>query len=670
MTESIVHTSNSRTFTRLGLEFYPTGTKVALSGLITALVILVFTIIVQVSLFRQVHIQAPLAQRASSLRNAIGQSMSLLGGWLIRGNSAERDLHAKIWPKMIIPELEALNTIVQQHGNEPLRVQVDKLSQALRNLERAQHLLAEIAHTPGRNPAKVSYELHISPQLEFMLQVTQQALTNPGAVPISSAHQERILHTQNAVLDLDRALVNVLKNPNKFNIQRLRQARQYALRLEKRWSEADLNSPVLEGLYASFARIKAYDLTIEQLMQQLVSSESDGLVLHYQQDLVPALRAVEDIADHLTMTQSNTMMRSGRRLAQWSSAVVLLALIMGILSAASLYSSLRAGYQMQRIAAKAHKLGQYAIESRLGGGAVGEVYRAQHALLRRPTAIKLLRPSDALDVRAQDRFRTEVQLTSQLTHPNTIDIFDYGRTPDGIFFYAMELLEGVNLRNLVRHTGPVPPGRLIHIIQQVCGSLNEAHKKGLLHRDIKPSNIMLAERGGIFDTVKVLDFGLVQRVGKRGQSSAIEGTPMYLAPEVILDHKTYSPQSDIYALGAVMYFLLTQTVLFPIEDLSKLLEAHVETPIEPPSIRAGRPIPDDIEAIIMCCLAKKPSERPASIEHLSALLSQCSNPSWTTQDAYKWWKDYGESLKSLQTTSQSMIASDVRSGLRATRTAI
>ena len=187
--------------------------------------------------------------------------------------------------------------------------------------------------------------------------------------------------------------------------------------------------------------------------------------------------------------------------------VIALASLMGILSAGSLFVSLRLRRQVQDVMARAKRLGQYEIEKKVGQGGMGEVYLAHHAMLRRPTAIKLLRAENSQDVRAQTRFQREVQLTSQLTHPNTIEIFDYGRTPTGIFYYAMEYVDGFTLDALVSLAGPVDPHRVVHILIQTCGSLQEAHERGILHRDVKPSNIMLTRRGGICDTVKILDFG-------------------------------------------------------------------------------------------------------------------------------------------------------------------
>src|SRR5262249_14250974 len=213
----------------------------------------------------------------------------------------------------------------------------------------------------------------------------------------------------------------------------------------------------------------------------------------------------------------------------------------------------RQGHQLQQAVAAATQLGQYTLEEKLGEGGMGAVYRARHSLLRRPTAIKMISSAN-LGESALARFEREVQTTSQLNHPNTIAIYDYGRTPEGVFFYAMEYLEGTNLDDLVERFGPLPEGRVIHLLRQVCGSLAEAHGKGLIHRDIKPANILLTCRGGVADFVKVLDFGLVKAVGGSGdqarltKSDAMVGTPLYLSPEAIERPASVDLRTDIYAI--------------------------------------------------------------------------------------------------------------------------
>ena len=281
-------------------------------------------------------------------------------------------------------------------------------------------------------------------------------------------------------------------------------------------------------------------------------------------------------------------------------------------------------FHLRTEVAHARKLGPYTLEKEIGRGAMGVVYRAQHALLHRPTAIKLLAPgkSSEADLR---RFEREVRLTAGLTHPNTIAVYDFGRSPEGIFYYAMELVDGISLEELVRREGPQPPARVVSILRQACGALDEAHHIGLIHRDIKPANIMLCARGGVPDTVKVLDYGLVRALAGDGAASAVDapaGSPLYMSPEAIDRPATIDRRSDIYALGAVGYFLLTGTPVFTGSTYGAICGKHLAEAPEPPSRRLGRPIPAELEAIVLACLAKQPSGRPASAAELARRLAE------------------------------------------------
>jgi len=289
------------------------------------------------------------------------------------------------------------------------------------------------------------------------------------------------------------------------------------------------------------------------------------------------------------------------------------------------------------------RLGQYQLKQKIGEGGNGAVYRAQHALLRRPTAIKLMNAEFARSEAARARFEHEVQITSHLSHPNTIAVYDYGQTPDGTLYYAMELLDGATLEQLVRCSGALPAGRVIHILEQMAGSLAEAHDKGLIHRDIKPSNTILCERGGLFDVVKVLDFGLVKEIaetdGNLTQANVLIGTPLYMAPEIISQPGQASPQSDLYALGAVAYFLVTARNVFEGASAVEICAKHLSDPPLPPSQRAGVAMPDDLEALILCCLEKDPARRPASAASLRAGLLGCRDAgAWTQENAREWWQ--------------------------------
>ena len=299
-------------------------------------------------------------------------------------------------------------------------------------------------------------------------------------------------------------------------------------------------------------------------------------------------------------------------------------------------------------ATKVRRLGQYTLEQKIGEGGMGVVYRGYHAMLRRPTAIKLLRP-DKVGEASIRRFEREVQLTARLTHPNTVAVFDYGRTPDGLFYYAMEYLDGLNLDQLVRADGPQSPGRVIYLLLQACGALAEAHGVGLIHGDIKPANILLVDRGGVPDVVKVVDFGLVKHVDPGGMEATmtvtagnvLQGTPLYLSPEAIKNELNLDARSDLYALGAVGYFLLTGGPVFEANSVVEIFAHHLHTTPVPPSQRAPQPIPASLDAAILQCLAKDPGERPKDAQPLQRILACCPcQVPWSSEDAAAWWVGY------------------------------
>jgi len=305
----------------------------------------------------------------------------------------------------------------------------------------------------------------------------------------------------------------------------------------------------------------------------------------------------------------------------------------------------------QKSALAARRLGQYALVQEIGRGANGMVYRARHSLLRRPVAIKLLSPDLTNETNAA-RFENEVQMTSQLTHPNTVAIYDYGRTPEGLFYFAMEYLGGIDLDQLVRQFGAQPEGRVIHILRQVCGSLSEAHRIGLIHRDIKPANICLTRRGGVCDLVKVLDFGLVKAVhlGAAGgmKSNAVVGTPHFMSPEAVEKPETVDSRGDLYSLGAVGYWLLTGRTLFERDAVDDLLVCQVKELPPPPAQRLGRPLTPDLADLLMRCLAKQPEQRPGSAEALDQALAGCvSAGTWTPLNAEQWWQANAASVEAM-----------------------
>jgi len=241
------------------------------------------------------------------------------------------------------------------------------------------------------------------------------------------------------------------------------------------------------------------------------------------------------------------------------------------------------------------------------------------------------------------RFEREVQLTSQLSHPNTVVVYDYGRTDDGVFYYAMEYIHGVDLDHLVRVDGPLPPGRVVHLALQICGSLAEAHDKSLIHRDIKPANVLICERGGLPDTIKVLDFGLVKSLLGPQVSAAhvLVGTPQFMAPEVLREPSRADARSDIYAVGAVLYWLVTGHTIFEETHLAAL---QPSAKVKPPSLLRGD-LPVDLERIILRCLSREPLERPLSMSELAHELRSCrAHGSWSTQDARRYWRERGSAL--------------------------
>jgi eukaryotic-like serine/threonine-protein kinase len=297
---------------------------------------------------------------------------------------------------------------------------------------------------------------------------------------------------------------------------------------------------------------------------------------------------------------------------------------------------------------QARRLGQYVLRDRLGGGGMGEVFRADHALLRRPAAVKLIRPDRAGDPATLARFEREVQATASLSHPNTIQIFDYGRTADGTFYYVMEHLDGLTLSELVKQHGTLPAERAVFLLCQICRALSEAHAIGLIHRDIKPGNVIVCRRGGVGDVAKLLDFGLVRsHSGSLDDASLTElgtviGTPAYMSPEQAANAEDIDARSDIYSLGALAYFLLTGVAPFACRSPIQLLAAQMyETP--PPLTAHRDDLSPELQGIIERCLAKNPTERFQDAHSLEHALEACSTPQqWTALRADDWWRHWAD----------------------------
>jgi len=322
---------------------------------------------------------------------------------------------------------------------------------------------------------------------------------------------------------------------------------------------------------------------------------------------------------------------------------VLFALVLVSMTAAASTSlwALRSGLR------EAKRLGAYRIERAIGGGGMSDIYLARHAQLKRLAAVKVLKPHLATD-EAVTRFKREAQLCSQLSHPNTVEIFDYGTTREGRWYYAMEYLDGIALEDLVKRHGRLPVGRAVHALRQACGSLAEAHARGWVHRDVKPNNIMLCVRGGQYDFVKVVDFGLIKQLAAPQtrditQYSKILGTPLYMAPERLRNPADADARADIYALGAVAYFILAGRSPFAAETEHDAIYKVLNEPAPPLAAAGAADVPAALAALVARCLEKQREARPATIEDVDAVLEAVARDfPWTQADARAWWAEHPE----------------------------
>lgn len=307
----------------------------------------------------------------------------------------------------------------------------------------------------------------------------------------------------------------------------------------------------------------------------------------------------------------------------------------------------RVVYNLTRDLSTARRLGSYQLIEKIGAGGMGEVWKAQHQLLARPAAIKLIRAEKlGTDDAAVQRFEREAQATSGLTSAHSIDLYDFGVTGDGTFYYVMELLQGVDLRTFVDRHGPMPAERAVYLLRQVCHSLADAHETGVVHRDIKPANLFLCRQGGECDFLKVLDFGLVKQVDRRAnhaqltQEGLTSGTPGFMAPEMISDPDRVDARADIYAVGCVAYWLLTGREVFEGPSAMSVLLQHAKDEPPAPSSRTEIEIPPDLENLVLRCLRKDPDARPLGARDLSRELAACAAalPAWTEERAQQWWR--------------------------------
>jgi serine/threonine-protein kinase len=314
------------------------------------------------------------------------------------------------------------------------------------------------------------------------------------------------------------------------------------------------------------------------------------------------------------------------------------------------YVGARVVYSLGREVSRARELGSYRLVERLGAGGMGEVWKADHRLLARPAAIKLIRASTSEEnpgIVSDDmrrRFEREAQVISQLRSPHTVTLFDFGVADNGAFYYVMELLDGLDADRLVRRFGPLPAERVVWILQQICHSLSEAHSSGLVHRDIKPANIFLCRYGEDYDFVKVLDFGIAKAEGRSPSepeltiANVIQGTPAFIAPEQALGGVDLDARADLYATGCVAYWLLTGELVFDADTPMKILMAHANERPNAPSSRTELPIPGELDALVLSCLAKDRESRPQSARELLERLQQIEvRTPWNADRAREWW---------------------------------
>jgi serine/threonine-protein kinase len=317
-------------------------------------------------------------------------------------------------------------------------------------------------------------------------------------------------------------------------------------------------------------------------------------------------------------------------------------------------------YGMALATETAQDLGSYRLVAPIGEGGMGEVWKANHQMLARTAAIKLIRTQVGsgrqADLAAR-RFKREADAIAGLQSPHTVYLYDFGVSHDGRFYYVMELLDGISLQTLVATFGPQPAARVVPILTQICRSLEEAHRQGLVHRDLKPSNAMLCKVALTFDFVKVLDFGLAKftdsaEISQLTVEGTATGTPGYIAPEVALGESTIDGRADLYALGCVAYFLLTGALVFEDVNAMNMALKHVQAPPVPPSQRTELPIPADLERLILQCLAKTPAGRPETAAALADMLAACAVDRWSERDAEAWWSRHLPPTSSLRSFAQ------------------
>ena len=412
--------------------------------------------------------------------------------------------------------------------------------------------------------------------------------------------------------------------------------------------------------FVEYATISKYDYTIP------VDTVSWTCVIIILFPMLLPMRQAQALAASLAAASSNIVALSVNILwcdLQLDALVIVSLLIPPYVCAFVAVVPARVLHRLGKAVRQARRLGAYELVERLGAGGMGEVWRAEHHFLARPAAVKLIRPEvlgardDATRAVMMERFEREAQATASLESPHTVGLFDFGVSADGTLYYVMEYLAGLDLKTLVERFGPLPPGRVVHLLVQACDSLAEAHAAGLVHRDIKPANLVVGRRGRHLDWLRVLDFGLVKRHAEGPlaprqdhtltQDGALTGTPAYLSPEAVTGSMDVGPSADLYALGCVAFWLLTGRLVFDEATPMQVAVAHATRPAPAPSEVAEEAVPEALDQLVLSCLAKDPSDRPASAAALQDALAACEGVQpWTRADGEAWWKRHAPEVVS------------------------
>jgi serine/threonine-protein kinase len=350
----------------------------------------------------------------------------------------------------------------------------------------------------------------------------------------------------------------------------------------------------------------------------------------------------------------------------WTPAAFDMVVILGIGIATAILGSYKIS-ELQRKAFEAKKLGQYNLVRKLGSGGMGEVWLAEHQLLRRHCAVKTIRATQAGDPLTLQRFEREVQAMANLTHWNSVEIYDYGHAADGTFYYVMEYLPGLTLQEMVEKNGPLPAARAIHFLRQICAALEEAHGIGLIHRDIKPSNVLVCRRGKVADVAKLLDFGLVQNISSKLTESdrltmqgAVLGSPPYISPEQARGTQEVDERTDIYGLGGLAYFLATGRAPFERESALETMAAHLHEKVIPPATLQPN-LREDFETVILRCLEKNPADRFPDVAELDRALAQCALVcQWDADQAEAWWLTREAMVDTVREAAQDAVTVEAR----------